>query len=88
LANLATKAGVQALANTGSPAIKIHAPLIDLTKAQIIARGLELGVDYSITSSCYDPQPDGTACGYCDSCLLRQAGFQQNGVSDPIAYTR
>lgn len=88
MANLATKAGVEAMEKTGSPAIKVHAPLILMTKSEIIARGLELGVDYASTSSCYDPFPDGTACGRCDSCLLRQAGFRQNGTTDPIAYTR
>jgi len=80
MANLATKAGVE-----GRP-LKIHTPLIDLTKAQIIRRGLDLGVDYSLTSSCYDPDPAGRACGSCDSCLLRLKGFAENGVRDPIAY--
>lgn len=82
-ANLATKIGVQA---PGS--IKIHAPLIELTKAQIIARGLELGVDYSLTTSCYDPDAGGHACGCCDACLLRQKGFQENGLADPQAASR
>ena len=80
MANLATKAGVE-----GRP-LKIHTPLIQLTKAQIIRRGLDLGVDYSLTSSCYDPDPAGLACGRCDSCLLRLKGFAENGVNDPIAY--
>ncbi len=80
LANLATKAGV------GGNAFRIHTPLIHLTKAQIVARGLQLGVDYSLTSSCYDPLPEGTACGHCDACLLRKRGFDQNNASDPIAY--
>jgi 7-cyano-7-deazaguanine synthase len=80
LANLATKAGVE-----GRP-LTIHAPLIELTKAQIIRRGLDLGVDYSLTSSCYDPDAAGRACGHCDSCLLRLKGFAENGVRDPIDY--
>jgi 7-cyano-7-deazaguanine synthase len=79
LANLATKAGVE-----GRQHLKIHTPLIDLTKAQIIARGRELGVDYSLTSSCYDPGPTGAPCGQCDSCLLRQKGFCENSLKDPI----
>jgi 7-cyano-7-deazaguanine synthase len=80
LANLATKAGVE------GQSIQIHAPLIHLTKAEIIRRGLELGVDYSATTSCYDPSPAGAACGHCDSCLLRLRGFAENGVSDPADY--
>ncbi|MEM7558273.1 MAG: 7-cyano-7-deazaguanine synthase QueC [Planctomycetota bacterium] len=79
MANLATKAGVEA---TGR-ALKLHTPLIDLTKAQTIAKGLELGVDYSKTISCYDPGPNGEPCGRCDACLLRMRGFEQNGLSDP-----
>lgn len=78
LANLATKAGVE-----GSLRIKIHTPLIELSKAQIIEWGLRLGVDYSRTSSCYDPGPDGKPCQHCDSCLLRIRGFEQNGLIDP-----
>ncbi len=78
LANLATKAGV-----TGTQAIRIHAPLIQLSKAEIIARGLELGVDYSITTSCYDPTNDGRPCKHCDACLLRIRGFALNGLEDP-----
>lgn len=78
MANLATKAGVQ-----GTAQLKIHTPLIDLTKAQIIAKGLELGVDYSMTLSCYDPAPGGVACGSCDACLLRDKGFRENSMSDP-----
>jgi len=78
LANLATKAGVE-----GTRAIKIHTPLIELTKAQIIEWGLRLGVDYERTSSCYDPSPDGKPCQHCDSCLLRMRGFEQNGLVDP-----
>ena len=81
MANLATRAGVQ-----DHNQLKIHTPLIDLTKAQIIARGLELGVDYSLTSSCYDPSPTGQPCGGCDSCLLRQKGFRENGMEDPLHY--
>lgn len=81
LANLATKAGVE-----GAQRFRLHAPLVQLTKAQTIARGLALGVDYSLTSSCYDPSPAGEACGRCDSCLLRLRGFAENGVADPIRY--
>jgi 7-cyano-7-deazaguanine synthase len=78
MANLATKAGVE-----GRQRLKIHAPLIDLTKAQIIERGLALGVDYSLTHSCYDPDHAGRACGTCDSCLLRRRGFAEVGLEDP-----
>lgn len=81
LANLATAAAVE---NKGRFAI--HAPLIDLTKGDIIRTGLSLGVDYSLTHSCYDPSPDGASCGECDSCRLRLAGFEQAGVSDPVRY--
>jgi 7-cyano-7-deazaguanine synthase len=81
LANLATKAGVEARQH-----LKIHTPLIALTKAQIIERGLKLGVDYGLTSSCYDPSPTGEPCGECDSCVLRQKGFRENGISDPLRY--
>lgn len=81
MANLATKAGVEGRQN-----LKIHAPLIALTKAQIIRRGLDLGVDYSLTSSCYDPSPEGLPCGECDSCFLRQKGFGENGIADPLHY--
>jgi 7-cyano-7-deazaguanine synthase len=63
--------------------IRIHAPLIELTKAQIIQRGIELGVDYGLTFSCYDPDPQGRACRHCDSCLLRAHGFAEAGVEDP-----
>jgi len=80
-ANLATKA-----AALGRQRVKIHTPLIELTKAQIIRRGLDLGVDYSLTLSCYDPTPAGLACGHCDSCLLRLKGFAENSVRDPISY--
>jgi 7-cyano-7-deazaguanine synthase len=78
MANLATKAGVE-----GRQHLHIHTPLIDLTKAQIIQRGLELGVDYGLTHSCYDPTPSGLPCGACDSCLLRAKGFAEAGVADP-----
>jgi 7-cyano-7-deazaguanine synthase len=81
LARLATKAGVE-----GAGPFRVHTPLIQLTKAQIIRRGLELGVDYSLTHSCYDPTPDGLACGRCDSCLLRLRGFAEAGVADPGRY--
>lgn len=81
MANLATRAGVE-----GHQDLKIHAPLISLSKAQIIRRGMELGVDYAMTSSCYDPGPDGTPCGQCDSCYLRLKGFRENGLEDPLAY--
>ncbi|MFP5208222.1 MAG: 7-cyano-7-deazaguanine synthase QueC [Acidobacteriota bacterium] len=79
MANLATKAGVE-----GRQHLKIHTPLIALSKAQIIAKGIELGVDYGLTSSCYDPSPEGEPCGQCDSCLLRQKGFRENGIEDPL----
>jgi len=79
MANLATKAGVEDRQH-----LRIHAPLIAMTKAQIIAKGLELGVDYALTSSCYDPGPEGSPCGECDSCLLRQKGFHDNGIEDPL----
>ena len=81
LANLATAAGV-----TGQGRYTVHTPLIQLTKAQIIRRGLELGVDYSLTHSCYDPDAAGRACGHCDSCQLRLAGFAAAGTSDPAPY--
>jgi len=79
MANLATKAGVE-----GRQSLKIHTPLIALTKAQIIQKGIELGVDYGLTSSCYDPSPSGAPCGQCDSCLLRHKGFRENGIDDPL----
>lgn len=81
LANLATKQGV-----TTSESIKIHAPLIEMTKAEIIKEGLRLGVDYAQTTSCYDPNGDGHACGHCDACLLRLKGFEENGLADPAVY--
>lgn len=80
MANLATKAGVE-----GRQRLRIHTPLIGLGKAEIIRLGLSLGVDYSLTHSCYDPV-DGLACGHCDSCLLRKAGFAAAGVADPLRY--
>lgn len=81
MANLAMKATVE-----GTIKVKIHTPLIHLTKAQIIEKGIGLGVDYSITHSCYDPSADGTACGQCDSCLLRKKGFNEAGINDPTQY--
>jgi 7-cyano-7-deazaguanine synthase len=81
LANLATKAGVE-----GQGHYRVHAPLLHLSKAQIIQRGLHLGVDYALTHSCYDPTPDGLACGLCDSCQLRLKGFAEAGIADPAAY--
>ena len=80
MANLATRAGVE------DQRLTVHAPLIDLTKAQIIQRGLELGVDYSLTVSCYQADDAGAACGRCDSCYLRQQGFVNAGVADPTRY--
>jgi 7-cyano-7-deazaguanine synthase len=82
VASLATKAGVE-----GRP-LRILAPLIHLSKADIIRRGLSLGVDYSLTHSCYDPAPDGTPCGRCDSCVLRARGFREAGVDDPSLVRR
>ena len=81
MANLATKAGVE-----GTTKIRIKTPLIRLTKAQIIHKGIELGVDYALTHSCYDPSPQGQACGRCDSCQLRKKGFKEAGVLDPTQY--
>ncbi|HKQ52190.1 MAG TPA: 7-cyano-7-deazaguanine synthase QueC [Pyrinomonadaceae bacterium] len=81
MADLATKAGVE-----GSQRLRIHTPLINLTKAQIVRKGIELGVDYSLTVTCYDPAADGAACGSCDACLLRLKGFAENGMSDPAGY--
>jgi 7-cyano-7-deazaguanine synthase len=83
MANLATKAGVQEKRK-----LQIHTPLIKMSKEQIIRKGLELGVDYSVTHSCYDPSPSGKACGECDSCLLRLKGFKEAGVSDPVKYLK
>lgn len=81
MANLATKAGVE-----GAQRLKIHTPLIHMTKAQIIQTGLELGVDYSLTSTCYEPSESGHACGQCDACILRLKGFAENGMKDPARY--
>lgn len=81
MANLATKAGVE-----DEKRLKIHTPLIDLTKARIIQKGIQLGVDYGLTHSCYDPDDQGTACGVCDSCQLRLKGFREAGVEDPVKY--
>jgi 7-cyano-7-deazaguanine synthase len=81
MANLATKSAIES-ANR----YRIHAPLIRMTKAEIIRKGRELGVDFGVTSSCYDPSADGVACGLCDACLLRLQGFAENGVDDPVRY--
>jgi len=81
VANLATRAAVQDGVRT-----TVHAPLVSLTKGEIVTLGVSLGVDYSITTSCYDPDPTGAACGTCDSCLLRAAGFEAAGVADPTRY--
>lgn len=81
MANLATKAGVE-----GKIRLKIRTPLISMSKARIIQRGIELGVDYSITHSCYDPDKEGRACGLCDSCFLRKKGFEEAGLQDPAKY--
>jgi len=81
MANLGTKAAVE-----GRMRLKIHTPLIAMTKAEIIRAGLKLGVDYSLTHSCYDPSDAGLACGRCDSCLLRLKGFEEAGVPDPVKY--
>ncbi len=81
MANLATRAGVE-----GTGRYCIHTPLIQLSKAEIILTGLDLGVDYSLTHSCYDPTPAGLACGRCDSCRLRLKGFAEAGIEDPIDY--
>ncbi len=81
MANLATKAGVE-----GRQALKIHTPLISMSKAEIIREGIQLGVDYGLTSSCYDPSATGQPCGECDSCLLRKKGFRENRIEDPLEY--
>ena len=78
MANLATKAGVE------GRRFRIHAPLLTMTKADIIRRGLELGVDYGLTHSCYDPDAAGRPCGHCDSCVLRAKGFAEAGAIDPV----
>lgn len=82
VANLATRAGIE------GTRFNIRAPLIHLTKAEIIRRGTSLGVDYALTHSCYDPAPDGAACGRCDSCRLRRKGFQEAGLPDPTCYAQ
>lgn len=82
-ANLATKAGVE-----GTLKFTVHAPLIRWSKAEIIRRGTELGVDYSLTHTCYDPASDGVSCGHCDACQLRLKGFADAGLEDPIAYQK
>jgi 7-cyano-7-deazaguanine synthase len=81
MANLATKSAVE-----GAGRLAIHTPLIQMTKAQIVRKGLELGVDFAMTSSCYDPSPEGIACGLCDACQLRRKGFIEAGVVDPLQY--
>ena len=81
MANLATRAGIE-----GKTLIRIRTPLIHMSKADIIKRGIELGIDYRITHSCYDPTPAGKACGHCDSCLLRKKGFKEAGINDPAVY--
>lgn len=81
MANLATQAGTE-----GGTRLTIHTPLMKMSKAEIIRTGISLGVDYASTSSCYDPSPDGAACGECDSCLLRKKGFAEAGVPDPTRY--
>ena len=81
IANLATRGGVE-----GTTPVRIRTPLLDLTKRQIVQLGLSLGVDYALTLSCYDPTPDGLACGHCDSCRLRRKGFAEAGVADPTRY--
>jgi 7-cyano-7-deazaguanine synthase len=83
MANLATKAGVE-----GKTKVKIRTPLINMTKADIIRKGIELGVDYGMTHSCYDPSPEGMPCGRCDSCLLRKKGFREAGITDPVTLSR
>jgi 7-cyano-7-deazaguanine synthase len=92
MANLATKAAIEAgdsgQAGVGTPHMTIHAPLIDFSKADIVAKGLALGVDFSLTRSCYDPTPDGFACGECDSCRLRLKGFAAVGLNDPAPYRK
>ncbi|MBN2030572.1 7-cyano-7-deazaguanine synthase QueC [bacterium] len=80
MANLGTRAGVE------GQRIRVHTPLIQMTKSQIIQKGHELGIDYGMTQSCYDPSPDGKACGQCDSCLLREKGFREAGIPDPTQY--
>jgi 7-cyano-7-deazaguanine synthase len=81
MANLATKAAVE-----GQVTYRIHTPLIALDKAGIVRRGVELGVDFSLTHTCYDPTPQGVSCGHCDACLLRRKGFAEAGMTDPLVY--
>jgi len=81
MANLATRAGVE-----GTTRVEFHAPLIHMSKAEIIQKGSQLGLDYGLTHSCYDPDPSGRACGACDSCILRRKGFDEAGVADPTRY--
>lgn len=81
MANLATRAGVEQ-----GQRLTIHTPLIALSKREIIQRGLELGMDYGVTLTCYDPSPEGAACGRCEACLLRLNGFKQAGIEDPAPY--
>jgi len=83
LANLATQAGVE-----GRSRFRVHAPLLECTKAQIVARGHELGVDFGLTWSCYEPEPDERACGLCDSCVLRKKGFAEARLADPVPSAR
>lgn len=86
LANLATKAGVESTAAGDADRFQLHTPLINLTKAEIIRRGTDLGVDYALTHTCYSPNQAGVSCGQCDACLLRLKGFSEAGLVDPIAY--
>src|SRR5690606_25985659 len=83
MANLATKAGVE-----GTLQFRLHAPLVEWTKAQIIAKGTELGLDYSLTHTCYSPLDNGVACGRCDACQLRLKGFAEAGLTDPLPYAQ
>jgi 7-cyano-7-deazaguanine synthase len=83
LAGLATKAGVE-----GTASYRIHTPLLQMTKSQIVRTGFEAGLDFSLTHSCYDPTPEGLACGDCDSCILRRRGFEEAGIPDPLIYRR
>ncbi|OED41343.1 7-cyano-7-deazaguanine synthase QueC [Chromatiales bacterium (ex Bugula neritina AB1)] len=83
MANLATRAGVE-----GTQQLKIHTPLMEMSKAQIISTGLSLGVDYAMTLSCYDPDESGASCGGCDSCVLRLKGFAEAGATDPVRYLK
>ena len=82
MANLATKSGIE-----GQNDIQIHTPLINLTKSEIIRMGMEMGLDYSLTHSCYDPKEDGAACSHCDSCQIRRMGFEEAGLIDPLTYS-